>query len=309
MPRVGILGGGGFLGWHLARALQEMGREVRVFSRTIHRRDPGIEYTRGMLEDQNAVADWLRGCEELLYLAHNTAVSPYQDHDRFVLMSNIDPFVQTLQTARACGVRKFLFMSSGGAVYGPAGEELLSEQCVPRPVSAYGLAKLTMENYLRMFCVQHGLGYLILRPSNPYGPGQSGRRNQGVVAIFLRNALLGAPIEVWGETSTTKDYLYVEDFIVATTKLMAAGYDNSCYNVCSGRGTTLAEIIDIIQATTGRRLEIRAQPARPNDVRKVRLDPTRMQQRISWVPQVDLATGIRQTCAWLRSHPAELQES
>lgn len=300
MARMGLLGGGGFLGSHLARALHEAGHAVRVFSRSIQQRYPCIEYTRGMVEDQQAVAAWLQGCDELLYLAHNAAVSPYEDHDRFALMSNIDPFVQTLQTAVTCGVRKVLLMSSGGAIYGPSPEQPADEQCMPAPVSAYAVAKLTMENYLRMFGPQHGVDSLILRASNVYGPGQTGWRNQGVIAIFLRHALLGSPAEIWGDTATMKDYLYIDDFVAAASRLIAAGYDNRCYNVCAGRSATLAEVIGLIERTTGRQLQLHPRPARTNDVRQVRLDPGRLQQRIGWAPRVDLATGIARTCEWLR---------
>lgn len=304
MSNVGILGGGGFLGSHLARCLSTAGRDVRVFSRTISRPQPGIGYVRGMVEDQDAVADWLRGCDELLYLAHNSAISPYQDHDRFALIQNVDSFVQTLQTAAAVGVRRVLLMSTGGAIYGPAHERPCHEDCLPAPVSAYGLAKLTMENYLRMFAASHGLSYLILRPSNPYGPGQNGRRNQGVISIFLQKVLRGAPLEVWGDTAITKDYLYISDFVSAAERLMSAGYDNRCYNVCSGHPCSLGDIIAQIRATTGRTVEVRAVAARANDVHHVHLDGSRLHQRIAWRPAVDLAAGIRLTWEWLQSADA-----
>ena len=303
---VGLLGGG-YLSGHLAQRLRKDGCNVRVFSRRECPAVPGVHYCRGSIEDQAAVGQWLRGCDELFYLAHDAKISPFRDSDQFALVHNLDLFVRTLATAAAQGVSRILLVSSGGAVYGRTnGNRSWREDDAPAPVSAYGLAKLTMEHYLRMFCAERGTRFLILRPSNPYGPGQTGGHNQGVISIFLRRVLAGQPLEIWGSEAISKDYIYIDDFTAAVSELVRAGYDNLCYNVSSGQPTSLRQIVDAIGDTIGARPEILFRPARANDVPVVLVDPTRLQSRVPWTPQVSLAQGVAATWEWIRRQsPAE----
>jgi UDP-glucose 4-epimerase len=243
----------------------------------------------------------MRGCRRLLYLVHDSQTSPYADGDRFAFVRNLDLFMSALEAAAASGIKEVMLMSSGGAVYGTMGGNPTSEDSPPQPVSAYGLAKLAMEHYLRIFSAARGGSYLVLRASNPYGPGQTALRNQGVIPIFLRRALEGQPLEIWGTPAITKDYIYISDFVEAAVRLVEAGFDNCCYNVCSGRPSSLADIIEAVEAAVGRRCQVKLLPPRANDIPLVRLDCSRLHQRISWAPRTNLAEGIRRTWEWMRS--------
>ena len=296
-----LLGGGGFIGRHLAAALVAAGHRVRIYSRHFTHRLPGVEYHQGLIEDQEAVGQWVEGADQLLYLAHNTSLTPFRDHDRFALVGNLEPFVSTLHTAHAAGVRRVLLVSSGGAIYGPTGREAVPEEHPPRPASAYGLAKLAMEHYLRMFGAQHEVAHLTIRPSNAYGPGQAGGREQGFIGVALRNILLGRPVEIWGDTTITKDYVYAPDLAEAVVRLLHCGFDQQTYNVCSGTSVSLGEILDLIRRIVDRPFDLRVLPPRGNDVRQVHLDRSRLSQRTGWRPATSLAEGIAATWAWMSS--------
>lgn len=294
-----LIGGGGFLGGHVARALSRFWN-VRVFDR------PGVipigttDYVVGDLANAIELDAAMSGCEAFAYLAHEAGASPYLDSDRLAIVRNLELFLLALESAKRCGVSKVLLFSSGGAVYG-------IPECLPvvedhplHPISAYGVAKASMEMYLAAFARAEGIQSLVIRPSNPFGPGQNPLRRQGAIAVFAHRILHGLPIEIWGEGNARKDFLYVEDFAEAVATLAEAGFDNQPYNIGSGKTTTLGELIEIIECVTGKKAIIERRPARKNDVPEFALNISRLVGRTGWQPTTSLEEGVRRTVDWQR---------
>ena len=204
-----------------------------------------------------------------------------------------------MAAAEKCGIKKIALYSSGGAVYGIPAFLPVSEDHPLRPISAYGVAKASMELYLHASAHSKGIQYLILRPSNPYGPGQHPLRKQGVIPIFAHKIQKGEPLEIWGEGATRKDYIFVKDLSSISAALLSMEWDNRAYNIGSGEGTSLLEIIHTIEETTGRTALIEFKPSRSNDVPEIILDTSRVQSRTGIIPTTTLADGIRTTTAWL----------
>lgn len=193
----------------------------------------------------------------------------------------------TLEAAQAHGVERVLLFSSGGAVYGIPERLPIPEDHPLRPISAYGICKVAMENYLAMFAKRHGMRALIVRPSNPYGPGQDGRRQQGVIAVFTSKICQGEPVEIWGDGSATKDYLHVQDLAQATRLLLEADADGT-FNIGSGVGTSVLEIVQAIEQKTGKMAQLNFRPAIPTDVPNFVLDIAKLREATQFRPRATL---------------------
>ena len=241
----------------------------------------------------------LRGVEVVFHLAGTTDPKTSNDDPAYDVESNVLSTLRLLDACLAAGVRKVVFNSSGGTVYGVPGMLPVREDHPTDPICSYGITKLTIEKYLDLYRRLHGLDYVALRVSNAYGEGQNPDRGQGAVAAFTARVARRQPIEVWGDGSVTRDYVHVED--VARALVMAAERtpQDRLLNVGSGVGTTLNELIDLIREVTGRDAEVRYTSGRAFDVPALVLDTHRIQEQIGWHPQVMLDEGLRRTWQWV----------
>jgi UDP-glucose 4-epimerase len=207
-----------------------------------------------------------------------------------------------LEACSAAGVRKVVFASSGGTVYGAAAVVPTPESAPARPVSAYGAECLAIEAQLERHRRAAGLNYHVLRIANAYGPGQSPHRAQGVVAAMLFRELTGRPIEMWGPPSTTRDFVYVDD--VCAALIAAAGYDGEqrVMNAGSSEGRTLdAVAADIAELLGAAAPAVVPKPARSWDVPVSILDTRLIRTTLGWRPRVAWPEGLAETARWLRS--------
>ena len=186
-----------------------------------------------------------------------------------------------------------IFPSSGGAIYGPSSLPI-PETHPTNPVSSYGIVKLATEKYLELFRQQGGLDYVVLRYSNLYGERQAASPQFGIVPTFLGRLAQGLPLEVLGDG--VRDYLYVGDAVEATVKAM---HQTGTFNVGTEIGTSVTELIDVMQEVTGRQAEVVRLQARPFDVPVNVLDASRARQVLNWAPEVSLRDGIKATWDWL----------
>lgn len=293
-----LVGGNGFLGTHLALALKQK-VPIRTFDRADSSHHGIGEFFPGEISEVSALESAMRGCGAIAYLVHETESSPYLDSDEVALARNLELLVQTISCAERQGIGKVVFFSSGGAVYGPPESSPVSESHVLRPISAYGVAKASMEMYLHTIVKARGFETLIIRPSNPYGPGQNPHRKQGAISVFTHRILKGEPIEVWGDGQAKKDYIFVGDMANAVTRLILNGFDNQAYNVGSGESINLLDLIRTIEETTGITAEIDFYPSRATDVSEITLDITKIQRKTGWQPQTSLPKGIKRTVEWI----------
>jgi len=293
------------MGTHLAQALSGS-HSVRILDRpaSIRRlrelRPAEFESVEGDLCNDKDVAEAMRGCEIVFHLVSTTLPKSSNDNPAYDVETNVIGTLRVLESARRSGVRMILFPSSGGTVYGIPRSVPIAESHPTEPTCSYGIAKLAIEKYLQLYRQLHGLDYRILRIANPYGEHQRTTANQGAVAVFLSQALSGEPVEIWGDGSVVRDFLYMGDVCSAFLGAMAYRGEERVFNIGGGQGHSLNELLDEIERVVGRPVERRYSAVREFDVPVNVLDISRARRELAWQPMVDLREGLRRTCEWLR---------
>ena len=307
-----VLGGGGFLGGHLVEALQNAGSSVRVFDRAPRRSTAAhiatnTEWFEGDLGNRGDVAAALGGCDVAFHLVATTLPRTSNEDPVHDLESNLLPTVRFLDLALEHGVKKVVFASSGGTVYGAPLVVPVPETHPTKPLCSYGIHKLAIEQYLHLYHVLHGLAYCVLRLANPFGERQRSDASQGAVAVFLDLALRGEEVTVWGDGSAVRDYIYVGD--VARAFCLAAGYDAPAgvFNIGSGQGHSVNELLGAIGDLLGRPVPRRYVRGRAFDVPVNVLDTTLAERTLGWTPRTSFRAGLELTLESLR--PAHTNRS
>jgi UDP-glucose 4-epimerase len=305
MTSILVTGGNGFIGSHFVDSLAAAGRRVvalDLYPRPFEPSPENAASIQGNLADPELIGRVLvdEGVEVVVHAAwasiHETSLKdPAAD-----LEANLVPTVRLLDACREAGVRRFVFLSSGGQVYGIPNETPVREDHPADPISAYGAAKLAAEKYVGMYARMYGLESVILRPSVPYGPRQNPRRRQGAVAVFVYRALLGQPVEIWGDGEVLRDYFYIEDLsraLAAAVDLPAAA--GGVFNLGGRETVSLNGLVAAVERALDLKIEVRYQEARRFDVPELELDWSAARRVLGWSPEVDLDVGIRRTAAWI----------
>jgi UDP-glucose 4-epimerase len=302
------LGGAGFIGSHLAQGLLAEGHQVRIFDRPNLllppelRSDPRIEWFEGDFLNQDELALAVVGSEVVFHLVSATLPKSSNDNPVYEVESNINGTLRLLEIARLNGVRRVIFASSGGTVYGLPQSLPIAESHPTQPLVSYGIAKLAIEKYLHMYQALHGLEYCVLRLANPFGERQRVSAAQGAVAVFLHRALHGETIHIWGDGSVTRDYIYIKDAISAFIKAMSWQGSQRVFNIGSGQGLSLNDILAAMEKLLGRPVTRSYEPARNFDVPVNVLDITCARQHLAWAPEVSFHDALVNTLAWMREN-------
>jgi UDP-glucose 4-epimerase len=300
--RVLVTGAGGFIGSSLCAALARAGAIVRGLDRVGRPGGSGdaAEWVVGDIADTALLRESLEGIDIVYHLACASLPATSNSDPVSDMVDNVAPTLGLLDAACGAGVRRVVFISSGGTVYGVPKMVPIAE-CDPLdPICAYGVHKLAVEKYLFLYSFHRGLDYRILRVSNPYGVAQVSARAQGVIGNFLYRALHGLPLEIWGDGRVVRDYVHVDD--VAEAFLAATAHDgpSRIFNIGSGSGHSLRDVVDIISRIVGSELDVRFEPGRRVDVPANVLDVRLAGRELGWRPTVGLEEGIRDTCARYR---------
>jgi UDP-glucose 4-epimerase len=219
------------------------------------------------------------------------------------VQNNVVATLRLLQACRQHKISKVLFASSGGTVYGIPKQLPIPEAHPTQPINAYGIAKLTIEHYLQLFYRLYGLGYIILRGANPYGERQNPLGAQGAVAVFLGQIYRNQPITLWGAGEVVRDYFYVGDMAQAFRLATESSLQQGTFNVGSGHGLSVQQLLDEISTVTGQTPNLIYQPARLADVPTNVLDIAHIQHTLGWQPVTPLAVGLARTWAWIKTLP------
>ncbi len=298
-----IMGGGGFLGVNLANALAGQGAVVRAFGRSPvdpRELDERVHWSSGRFEDPVAVAEAVRGQEIIFHLLSSSVPGSPGQRPAFDLETNVLGTLRFLDICNDAAVRKIVFASSGGTVYGQADGHPIPETAPTHPISAYGVGKLAIEKYLSLYHHLYGLEYLALRVANAYGPRQSVLKRQGVVAAMLDHALAGKSLEIWGTGEVVRDFVHIDD--VVTAFLWAATYDgpHSVMNVGSGVGRSINQVASDIEAIAGTAELARTYRAgRAADVPVNVLDISLITRETLWRPRLTWLDGLQDTARWM----------
>lgn len=299
-----VLGGNGFIGSHLVDKLLLEGNQVRVFDLMAENfRSPRaeVDYVSGDFSDGDALSASLSDIEIVFHLACSSLPGPSNENPFVDVQANLLDTISLLDQCVSCGVKKVVYTSSGGTVYGIPENLPVSESCPTDPLCSYGIVKLTTEKYLALYQHLHGLEYAILRPSNPYGCRQNPLSGQGVISVFLGKIARNEPLQIWGRDDIVRDYIYIEDLVEGIYLAALNPMKGRIYNLGSGVGKSLGEIIDIIDLVTNSNPEIEFFPSRACDIPGIFLDISRAKRELGWTPQVSLTEGIRATWEFVSS--------
>jgi UDP-glucose 4-epimerase len=302
-----VIGGGGYIGMHLVPALFNAGRNVTVLDREAgpqHRFPEEIRYIVGDFGQLDLIRGLLDHHQEVIDLAYASVPytsfeNPFED-----LLQNLPPAVQLFSEIAARG-GKLVMISSGGTVYGEATTLPIREDHPTRPISPYGVTKLTLENYAHLYAVTHDLRFICIRPSNAFGAGQRPFEGQGFIATAMASAMRGQPIRIFGQRGTTRDYIYVSDLAAGIVGALEKGHISTTYNLGSGVGLSNIDVIKAmipIMEETGHEVRIEHLPDRIFDVKVNILDSTKLKDHTGWKPEVTFHEGLLRTRAWLKDH-------
>lgn len=308
--RILITGGAGFIGSHVAEAFLAAGHDVGVLddlsSGSTDNLDPRVRFWQVDIRDPAVDAVLAEFRPEMV--SHHAAQmsvgisvrEPKRDAD-----INILGALNLLEAATRHGVRRVLFASTGGAMYGDQALPPTPETVTPEPVSPYGVAKLAVERYLYAFRVMHGLEAVVLRYANVYGPRQNPHGEAGVVAIFSRAIVADQSFTINGDGGQTRDYTYVGDVVQAAVLAAAlqVGDRMPILNIGTGAETSVNDLVATLQDLAGRPLRFQHGPAKPGEQRRSALDAGLARRVLGWQPAVDVRAGLAKTLRWFRERP------
>lgn len=302
-----IIGGAGYIGTHLVPELLATGRRVTVLGRRAipaYELPQGVAYVTGDFARLDLISGLLDCHQEVIHLAYATVPNTSFENPLADLLQNLPPTVQLFAEVADRG-GKLVLVSSGGTVYGEAIKLPIRENHPTKPISPYGVTKLTLENYAHLYAVTHGLQFICIRPANAYGVGQRPFVGQGFIATAMASAMRGQPIRIFGQSGTIRDYLYVSDLAAGIVSTLKNGHLSETYNLGSGVGLSNMDVIKAIAPLVkelGYEVRVEHLPERAFDVKANVLDSTKLQAHTGWKPKVEFDDGLRRTCEWLREY-------
>ena len=301
MQRVVVTGGSGFIGTHVMRKLR--GQHVEAIALCRSGKCPGS--ARADIRDRDALEAILKPGDAVIHLANSTNPTT-SESDR--IRDVEENLVGTLQLLEACvnkSVSKFVFASSGGTVYGIPRAIPIPETHETNPISAHGAMKLAAEKYVQMYGAQLGLEYLILRCANAYGPGQTGEQGQGIIGRAIQKALRDETLEIWGDGTVVRDFIYVEDVAEALLLAITSHATGEVVNIGSGTRTSVNDIVDLVGRAMGRPLRATYTTSRRIDAPVSVLDITMAETILGWKPTKPIEEGIARSIEWARDRVNE----
>lgn len=307
MGKCVILGGNGFIGSHLAEALLQRGHEVVIFdhfrngTKNITSILSEVTLKKGDFNNEHDIDDVLKGANHVFHFISTTNPATSFNEPVFDIETNLIGTIKLLQIAAQRDIERIIFPSSGGTIYGDTLGFPISETTAPKPSNPYAISKYAIERYLHFFHEHHHLDFLIVRYSNPYGERQNPNARQGVIPIFLNQIKQGKRPVIFGDGSAVRDYIYIRDAIDATLQILESNTEEKVYNVGSGQGTSLNELISIMSQVTGENISPVYVYDEKKYVSKIVLDISKLKKEIGWQPTTELTSGISRTWKWINT--------
>lgn len=301
-----VVGASGFIGSHLVDALLAAGYRVKALARhlpglisPVAQADPNLTFVSASMGESLALEKVMEGADVVFHLASGSLPQSSNRDPQADVQVNVLGSLNLLEAARMAQVKRLVMVSSGGTVYGVPQQVPIPETHPTEPTCSYGITKLAIEKYVALYRQLHGLDGVVLRVANPYGERQRLDASQGVVPVFMGKALRGEPLQIWGDGTTVRDFLHVSDVVSA---LLAAGRysgDASVFNVGSGEGVSLNQLVGLLETTLERSLDVKYLPSRGFDVPTNVLCIERAREHLGWSPSVPVVEGLRKFCVSL----------
>lgn len=301
-----ITGGAGFVGSHLIAALLAQNHEIVCLDNFSTGKKENIEalaskitVLEGDIREKDILTSALDGVENVFHLAAQISVSRSVRDPSFDASININGFINLLDSIINSSVKRVIYVSTGGAIYGEPAVIPAKESTLESPISPYGISKLVGEKYLKWYYHTHGLEYSIIRPSNIYGPRQDPLGEAGVISIFLGRVLNNLSVDIFGDGLDTRDYIYVKDIAEICINALNSN-KNGTYNAGTGIQTSLLELVEVVENVTSKTIQKKFCPPRPGDVKHISLDISKAKSELNWSPSTNLKEGIQYTWKWFK---------
>lgn len=306
MKKILVSGGAGFIGSNLVDALVKEGYEVGIVDNlstgSKNNLNPKARFFEADISSYAAIDEIFKlfQPEAVFHLAAQASVRKSVEDPSKDVKTNVIGTVNLLKACQAYSIKKFIFSSTGGALYGDDAPRPTSEEADISPISPYGLDKLFGEKYIGYFKGTSNLQTVVLRYANVYGPKQNPKGEAGVIAIFADKMLRDEPITVYGDGSSSRDYIYVGDVVEANLAALRSNVSNA-YNISTGEETSIRTLVDKIKKITDSNSQVQYKEGRSGELQSSCLDNKRAKLELGWSPKVDLDEGIKKTVEYLKS--------
>jgi UDP-glucose 4-epimerase len=304
--KVLVTGGAGFIGSHIVDALIEQGYQVVVVDNLatgfLENINPGARFYKMSISDAELTNIFEQERPEIVSLqAAQMVIAKSVDEPIFDAQENILGSLNVILNCTRFGVKRIIYASSGGAIYGEPQYLPVDEIHPINPLSQYGISKHTVEHYLYLYGLQYRLNYVVLRYPNVYGPRQNPDGEAGVVAIFAGQMLRGEEPTIFGSGDKTRDYTHVSDVVAANLLAMERG-NNAIYNIGTGVETSDREMFDTLAKVLGYSGNPIYAPVRTGEIYRICLDATKAQKELGWQARLSLEEGLVQTVSYYQAH-------
>lgn len=307
IERIIILGAAGFIGTNLVKKLVSF-ENVKItvvdkredYFKEIRQLDPGIiDYVVDSLEFVNNYDEIVKGQDTVYHLVSTSIPTTSNQNIADELLANVVFSSKLLDACVRQNVKKVVFISSGGTVYGKEITCPISEDTETNPISSYGVQKITIEKLLYLYNYLYGLDYRIVRLANPYGPHQRPNGMLGAVTTFIYKTLQGEKITVYGDGSIIRDYIYIDNAIDGILNISNGTSEQKVFNLGTGKGTSIQELLNLIESVLGKAMKIEYTPKRNADVPINYLDMSRYERSFGKLQVISLEEGIKETAEYL----------
>lgn len=305
MAKCLVLGANGFIGSHLVDSLVRLGHDVRAFDRFSEltprfNQNAKIELQKGDFLNRADIKRAVEGVDYVFHFISTTTPATAENDPLIDVDTNIKMSIVLFEECAKQQIKKVIFASTGGAIYGSTTGDPIPETALPQPVSPYAIGKLTIEHYLHYFNRKYGLRSLVFRISNPYGERHSLSAKQGVINIFLEKIAAGEPITILGDGGMIRDYIYVSDVsnIIAKTFETAS---QELYNLGSGHGQSVNELVAVMEQIVDKPVQKIHKAVPATFVNKIVLNTQRLQSEFQIQQTVTLDEGIENTWKYVKS--------
>jgi len=306
--KVLLTGGAGFIGSWVGEALIADGNEIFIIddlsTGKIQNIPKDANFVKADIKDRDRLEKIFEDFkpEVVNHHAAQMNVRNSVEDPIFDAQVNILGTINLLELSIQHEIKKFMFASTGGAIYGEPEDIPCIEDTLPAPVSPYGISKYAVEQYLNYYKAVHGLSHVVLRYSNVYGPRQNPHGEAGVVAIFCDRIKYGNPCEIFGDGKQTRDYVYVED--VARANILSLNAKDAILNIGTAIETSVNDIVSKLRTVTNRDVQVIYSPRRRGEVDRIALEIKRAEELLGWSPHVSLEEGLTRTWEWFSSERA-----